>query len=460
MLYNYLLFFLGIYSWNYKSLTLFEKILQKREINQEPLEPLKNNKKLTDFIDSDSNSPNLSLYINIISSKENSKKDLLKLIIYNIYSLLIFLFLCLQPAYLLYKLIQNENNTEELLITFLININTPINYLWAKYYFRTNHFDHYNNTCVYNCGISIILIIVFVLISIMLNLMYIESFYNEYYYVNYFNKYLAISIVILEWIYARTTFALTSSAFTIVFCKHVKDIRNFINDILSNEFDMEDAHCLGNLIKSISNLRHSVEISINFYNKLLSLITITGGISLAIFIRHKHLQYKEQNDYKEYTGNNDIILNITENSESNINSTTTSSFELFQEHDYYLIQTFSLYIFCQIIFFWNVIYYSELRNRLVKLIESPSFINRFLTRWSTNKVKNKCRDANEVKHLAKIILCIEEENSTTIDWLVLDKLAKNKWMDFSILGISTQDGSLIKKVITFSSIIYFVLSYF
>jgi len=449
MLYNNLLFFLGIYSWNYKSITLFEKILRKREINQEPLKPLKNNKKLTDFIENDSNSPNLNLYVNIISSKENSKKDLLKLIMYNLYSLLIFLFLCAEPGYLLYKLIQNEDNTEEFLITFFININTPINYIWAKYYFRTNHFDHYNNTCVYNCGTTIILIIVFVTISIMLNLIYIESFYNEYYYVYYFNKYFALTTIIIEWIYARTTFALTISTFTIVFCKHVKDIRNFINDILSNEFNMEDTHCLGNLIKSISNLRHSVEISIDFYNKLLSLITITGGISLAIFIRHKHLQY---------TGNKDLILNITENSESS--NSTTSSFELFQQHDYYLIQAFSLYIFCQIIFFWNVIYYSELRNKLVKLIESPSFINRFLTRWSTNKVKKKCRDANEVKHLAKIILCIEEENSTTIDWLVLDKLAKNKWMDFSILGISTQDGSLIKKVITFSSIIYFVLSYF
>ena len=449
MIYNYLLFFLGIYSWNYKSTTFFEKMFQKRQINQQPLEPLKNNKKLTNFTEIDSNSPNLSLYINIINLKENTKKDLIKLVIYNIYSLLIFLFLSIEPVYLLYKLIINKNNIEDFLITFFININTPINYLWAKYYFRTNHFDYYNNSCKYNCSSNVILIIIFVFISIMLNLVYIESFYNEFYYIYYFDRYLAISIVIIEWIYARITFALTSSAFTIIFCKHVKDISNFINDILSNEFDMENAHCLGNLIKSISNLRHSVEISINFYNNLLSIITIMGGISLAIFIRHKHLQY---------INNNNIYFNIT-NSSNDVNISNISN-QLFQEHDYYLIQTFLLYIFFQIIFFWNVFYYSELRNNLVKLIESPSFVNRFLTRWSTNKVKTKCRDINEVKHLAKIILCIEEENSTTIDWLVLDKLAKNKWMDFSILGISTQDGSLIKKVITFSSIIYFILSYF
>jgi hypothetical protein len=450
MLYNNLLFFLGFYSWNYKSSNLFEKIFQKRQINQTPMEPLKNNKKLNDFVENDSNSPSLSLYMNVINLKENSRSDFIKLVAYNLYSFFIFSFLCIQPSYLIYKIfdkdIHNFTNftnitnfneyeneyenekIEETIITFLINANIPINYLWAKYYFRTNHFDHYNYKCKYDCCSSIAIIIFCVIISIFINLLYIESFYNEFYYIHYFNKYIAVSIVIIEWIYARTTIALTSSAFTIVFCKHVKDIRDFINEILSNEFDMEDAHCLGNLIKSISTLRHSVEISIEFFNKLLSIITVLYGVSLAIFIRHKQIQYS-----------------ITKNE------------KLFSEHDYYLIQMFSLFAFCQIIFFWNIYNYSELRNRLVKLIESPSFINRFLTRWSTDKVKKKCRDSNAVKHLAKIILCIEEENSTTIDWLVLDKLAKNKWMDFSILGISTQDGSLIKKVITFSSLIYFVI---
>ena len=57
-----------------------------------------------------------------------------------------------------------------------------------------------------------------------------------------------------------------------------------------------------------------------------------------------------------------------------------------------------------------------------------------------------------------MILCIEEENATTLDWLILDKLLKTKWMDFSIMGISSQDGSLIKKIIALSSIGYLILS--
>ena len=58
-----------------------------------------------------------------------------------------------------------------------------------------------------------------------------------------------------------------------------------------------------------------------------------------------------------------------------------------------------------------------------------------------------------------MMLCIQQENATSIDWIILEKLITYKWMDFSILGISTQDGNLIKKVITFGGIIYIIFSY-
>ncbi len=103
--------------------------------------------------------------------------------------------------------------------------------------------------------------------------------------------------------------------------------------------------------------------------------------------------------------------------------------------------------------------YSYFRNELCKLIKGPSFVNRFLTRWTATKMNRKCRDANEIKQYNKMMLIVEQENATSIDWIILEKLCSYTWMDFSILGISSQDGSLIKKVIAFSGIIYIVLSY-
>jgi len=430
MLYNYLLFFLGIYSWNYKSTNFIEHLFQKKQLNLTLLKQNKNNKKLIKFDETDSNSPNLNLYLQFIDLKELDINLKYKILFYNLYSITILLFLSIQPSYLLYNTFSNTNNNFlEYLVSFLINIYTPINYIWAKYYFTTNHFDIFINDCEYNCSSFIFLIVFITIISILISLINIESFYNEFYFIYKMSPAFGISIILFEWIYSRLLFTLTCSTFTIVFCKHIRQIRNFINQIISNELDLEDSYCLTSLISNIGSLRHSVEISIKFYNKLLSFITVTGGISIAIFLRNIYDKFIEEGKL------------------------------VFENHEYYLIQCYILHIIYQTIFFYNVIRYSELRNDLVKLIQSSSFINKFLTRWSTSRIKKKCKDDCEIKLLSKIILCIEQENATSIDWMILEKLTRYKWMDFSILGISTQDGTLIKKVITFSSLFYFIYSY-
>ena len=43
--------------------------------------------------------------------------------------------------------------------------------------------------------------------------------------------------------------------------------------------------------------------------------------------------------------------------------------------------------------------------------------------------------------------------------MLLNKIIENRWLDFTIMGISTQDGSLIKKVITFSGLFYVFYEY-
>ncbi len=426
MLYNNLLFFLGIYSWKFKPNNLFEKIIHKKEINLETAIPLKKNKLINPQINS--NSPNVNFYLDMQLCELNNTKKF-KIYLYNLYYFLILLFLFIQPTYLFIKMF-TENNLQEYLITFLININTPFNYMWSKYYFTTNHFDSYVNCCGNNCSSFIIFILFLTVISILISFINIEHFYNEYYYINDLPQFVGIFILIIEWIYARLIFTLDLSIFTIVLCKHKKEIFKFIKELELNELDLEDCYCLSSLISNIGHLRHKVEISISFYNILLSFNTITGGISLALFINELYNSYNEINN---------LIL---------------------KPHELYLLQSFIVYIICQLIFFYNVINYSSYRDNLFKKLKSSTFINKFLIRWSTSKLKRKCGDKNEIKHLNKMILCIEQETATSIDWIILEKLTQSKWMDFSILGISTQDGSLIKKVITFSSLIYFILGYF
>ncbi len=427
MLYNNLLFFLGIYSWKFKPNNIFEKFICKKKINIEPTMPLKNNNKLIFEKFIDSNSPNINFYTDIPLCELNYQKKI-KLYLYNFYSLLIFLFLCIQPTYLFIKMI-NSKKFLEYLITFLININTPFNYIWSKYYFTTNHFDPYIKCSNNNCFSFIIFIISLTIVSILISFINIDYFYNEYYYIYNLPRVYGIFILLLEWIYSRLIFSLDLSIFIIVLCKHQKDISKFIKEFKSNEFDLEDCYCLSSLISIIGNLRHTVEITINFFNILLSFNTITGGIALALFLKQLYYSYVEIHKLK------------------------------LKPHELYLLQSFIFYIISQIIFLYNVMNYSTYKDELFKKIQSSSFINKFLTRWSISKLKRKCDDSHEIKHINKMILCIEQETATSIDWMILEKLTQSKWMDFSICGISTQDGSLIKKVITFSSLIYFIISY-
>ena len=88
-----------------------------------------------------------------------------------------------------------------------------------------------------------------------------------------------------------------------------------------------------------------------------------------------------------------------------------------------------------------------------KYINSTNFINAYIKRTLIKKPTNKTQSDHK-------LLILEEESATTIDWLILDRLTKENWIDFSILGISTRDGSLIKKVLTFSTLFYTLLRFF
>ena len=428
MLYNNIIFFLGLYSWNYKKTNILDKIISKKNINFIPIKPIKNNKKFLQVNEPMStNTPNINFYIDFTEDLENINKKYIY--IYNFYSFLIFLYLCIQPIYLIYSLIINFQNIEQYSIRLLLSINTPVHYIWAKYYFKTNHFDMFNTTCNILCNykqtfIYTIILSVLVIINIIINLMYIDTFYNVYNWIHLIkNKYLGCFLIVIEWIYSRFIYLLSTLSYAVVFCKHIKDINKFIQDISKYNYDLEDTYCLSHLISKIANLRHSVEISIQFFNTIFSFLTITQGISLGILVRLKY---------------DNFVVYI---------------------HDYYLIQFYILLIVCQLIFFYNVINYSIKRNDLLKFIQSSSFINKYLTRWSTSKMKSKCMDTSDISYYSKVTLCIEEENATTLDWIILDNLLSTKWMDFSIMGISTQDGALIKKVITFSSIAIILFGY-
>jgi len=205
--------------------------------------------------------------------------------------------------------------------------------------------------------------------------------------------------------------------------EHVSRLKKIKSQIEKNEFDFEENVCLSNLILKLAKTKDEIEKTINFFNGIISYTTILGGISLAIFIR-------------------DVFPNGTR---SNFN---------FQNHDRYLLHPLNLYLFNQIVLIINMSRYSYARENILHFIKSIDFINRFLTRVSTERIvkRSNC-------NLNLVTLSMLEDTATTLDWLILGNMLSERWLDFTVFGISTSDGKLIKQSITLGGTLLFIISF-
>jgi len=203
---------------------------------------------------------------------------------------------------------------------------------------------------------------------------------------------------------------------------HISRFHKVVIDLDKNEFDFEENVCLSNIIYEITKIRNEIEITIDFFNNVISMTTILGGVSLAIFIRDVF----PENNFK-------------------IN---------FEDHDRYLLHPLILYIISQMMLLINMTRYSYRRDAVLKYIKSVDFIHRFLTRVSTEKIMKKSRG-----NINLVTLNIIEESATTVDWLILGNMLSERWLDFTIFGISTSDGQLLKKSIALGGSLLFIMSF-
>lgn len=410
-----LLLFLGVKSWNIDNI-----LVKKNIINNEFLRPNRNIKSinLLKLLEDETPSPKMSLYKVNKCKKPDFNTNIL-CFVYTIYFIIINLILLIQP---IYTLIMFSNDTYKIkyLTSFFLHINLFIIHLWCKMYFKTNHFESINMCKTFKGT----LIITSSILSIVINLVDMTSFYNEYHWLNTFNsKILFFILISIEWIYSRLVIFLFVYTFMFVINQHIDKLKKIKVQIEKNEFDFEENVCLSNLIIKLAKTKDEIEKTINLFNGIISYTTILGGISLAVFIKDvfPHGFTKEFN---------------------------------FEDHDRYLLHLIILYIFNQIILLINMSRYSYSRGDILHFIKSIDFINRFLTRLSTEKIIKKSNG-----NLNLVTLNILEDSATTIDWLILGNMLSEKWLDFTVFGISTSDGKLIKQSITIGCTLLFVISF-
>jgi len=350
--------------------------------------------------------------IGIKYTEPRSESDnLLYFSCYTLYFISVNVFLWLQSVYNFKQWL--ENNDLRHLISCLTHINVPLIHLWSKRYYRYNHMEK-----ILNCkNFKTLIIIACTFMSVALNFSDISAFYNDYMWPTWLTKnvYIFYTFILLDWLYSRLLCFLF--LFTIVFIlkQHITDINELINALsLPPEYFSENA-AINNLIIDISETKDKIIKTIYLLNPIISFSTLIGAANVSLFI------------------------------------TFYNTFNNFIPFDRYLFVCGIIYTFIQSALLFYIYIYASKRESILDYIKSYSFIKSFLYRLPINSLISD--DINIITASTAF------DTANSVEWMILCDILSNRWVDFTIFGISTSDGRLLLKGITLGGSILFVLAF-
>lgn len=338
-----------------------------------------------------------------------------------LYSGSIIALLSIQPIYGLYHLIDRvDDNVNFYRASLFFNLIPVSQYILALAYFNTSHFEDFFLSKEYidpKCFPSLnTIIILIILITIVLNIIsqFIilgqfslersDSEFPDFSSFSYSNLILAFLWVI--WVYGRITLFLNLTVFTLIFCKHCAILSGYVKKLKKN--CRVNALTINKITQEVLNIRYNLEQSIDMFKNIFSLFTLFGTIGFGFFLER--------------------IQN--------------GNFELFPWHQ------LVIYLVTQIVFVVMVYRVSQNKDSLSDYIRQPVFIDKFLKRYSPIEIRQKFGENMDL-----ISLNIQEENASTLDWMVLNDIFNEEWTEFKVMGIDISDGALIKKSLVFVTLV-------
>jgi hypothetical protein len=341
-------------------------------------------------------------------------------LIYTIYFIFVNVLLWIQSIYNFRIWVTTSDMRH--LVSFLTHINVPLIHLWAKQYYRCNHMEK-----IINCErFKSIIIIICTTLSLVANFIDIPAFHNEYMWPTLItdNKYIFYTIILIDWFYSRLLCFLF--LFTIIFIlkEHISEINGLIYNLsLPPEYFAENA-CVSNLIMDVSATKNKISKTIYLLNPIISFSTLIGAANMSLFIRS--------------------VL-------PKDNITIYNTFNNFIPFDRYIFVCIIIYTIIQTSLLFYIYTYTSKRETILDYIKSYIFIKSFLYRLPINLLKSE--DINVINASTTF------DVANSIEWLILCDILSNRWVDFTIFGVSTSDGKLILKGITLGGTIIFIMTF-
>ena len=341
-------------------------------------------------------------------------------LIYTIYFIFVNVLLWMQSVYNFRIWVTTSDMRH--LVSFLTHINVPLIHLWAKQYYRCNHMEK-----IINCErFKSIIIIICTTLSLVANFIDIPAFHNEYIWPTLItdNNYIFYTIILIDWFYSRLLCFLF--LFTIIFIlkEHISEINGLIYNLsLPPEYFAENA-CVSNLIMDVSATKNKISKTIYLLNPIISISTLIGAANMSLFIRS--------------------VL-------PKDNITIYNTFNNFIPFDRYIFVCIIIYTIIQTSLLFYIYTYTSKRETILDYIKSYIFIKSFLYRLPINLLKSE--DINVINASTTF------DVANSVEWLILCDILSNRWVDFTIFGVSTSDGKLILKGITLGGTILFIMTF-
>lgn len=391
----------------------------------------------------------LDLITDIDSQKEeqnldshNKKYSLIFTLFEVLYHILIFCIILFKPLTSLVKIILDDFNY--IPPSFFFSLIIPIEYILGIIYFNDSHFDKFylndSNSqmlkCIPNTKIIIVsILIVSLIVSILLSIFKILDIdYDEnvdIFNYNQQNIYFKVLINIFDFIYTffgQTSLLINIISFMIVFCKHIKIIDAIITIIDKKMLNDCDIKTLSFVCRQVTRIRYELHCSIKLLENIFSSQTIIGAISIGYIIE----------TYGEYS-----ISQIS-------------------------LPSVIIFSIIQILFFYIIYVVNNQKEHFLELVNSPSISRKFLSRYNYSSLNNydinyQNNDQNLSDYLYEDnnnefqrMINIEKDNATSIDWLILNDIINQRWTEFSVFGISLQDGTILKQGVLLCSFIVLI----
>lgn len=356
-------------------------------------------------------------------------KENLKITFSWLYTFFIILILWVQPLYTLIHVIKENKDLTFHMPTLCFDFIYPIQYIFCLIYFSNDHFEDFYlgkekelNKKFPSREIIVIFSILFVVAGILFlfiglfvknDIIYPDLIFPELFSFNLASQVFIIITLTVSWIMGRITLFIQVCVFCITFCKHCLIIKKFIKFISKEKPD--DLITINGLSMKIIQIRYDLETSVDNFKNFFSALTLLGAVSIGFLI--------------------EIIKE--------------------EKYDGFPWISFSFYLIFQLIFLIIINKVENYRENLVSYIRNGRFVKKYLYRYNENEIAEKFQDNTDM-----IVLNFSEENSTTIDWLVVNNILSEGWSQFTVLGIPVSDGSLIKRGIALVTLIITFNGYF